>query len=241
MPALIHQFFCRSDNYGVLIRDQATGATAAIDAPEAAAIEKALADTGWKLTDIFVTHRHIDHIEGIPALVARHGCRVTAPEKARAEVPGAQTYVSEGDRVTLGTLAAKVWDTPGHCRDHIAYYFPDDKILFAGDTLFAIGCGRVSESSYEDMWSSLERMAALPDDTTVYCGHEYTLSNAKFALHVDPGNAALRKRAAEVEVLRARGAPTLPTTIGLEKTTNPFLRAGNAARFAELREAKNKF
>ncbi len=241
MPARLHQYFCLSDNYGVLIHDPATGKTAAIDVPEAAATEVALKETGWRLSDIFVTHRHIDHIEGIPAIVAAHGCRVTAPAKARAELPQADAYVGEGDTVRLGTLSARVWDTPGHCRDHIAYYFPEDKILFAGDTLFAMGCGRVSESSYEEMWSSLSRMAALPDDTVVYCGHEYTLSNAKFALHVDPDNAALQKRAKEVEALRARGAATLPTSIGLEKATNPFLRAGSAARFGELREAKNKF
>jgi len=241
MPALVHQFFCRSDNYGVLIHDPASGATAAIDAPEAAAVEKALTETGWKLTDIFVTHRHIDHIEGIPALVAAHGARVTAPEKARAEVPGAAAYVGEGDTVRLGTLSARVWDTPGHCRDHIAYYFSEDKILFAGDTLFAMGCGRVSESTYDEMWASLSRMAALPGDTIVYCGHEYTVSNAKFALHVDADNAALQKRAREVEALRAKDAATLPTTIALELATNPFLRAGTAERFGELRDAKNRF
>ena len=241
MPAKLHQFFCRSDNYGVLLHDPASGRTAAIDAPESGAVEQALRDTGWKLTDIFVTHRHADHIEGIPALVAAHGCRVTAPARARAEVPEAAAYVAEGDSVTLGSLSAVVWDTPGHCRDHIAYHFAGEKLLFAGDTLFAMGCGRVMESTYAEMWGSLSRMAALPDETTVYCGHEYTVANAKFALHVDPENAALQKRAREVETIRAAGGATLPTTIGLEKATNPFLRAGSEARFAELREAKNRF
>lgn len=241
MPAKLHQFFCRSDNYGVLLHDPASGRTAAIDAPESGAVEQALRETGWKLTDIFVTHRHADHIEGIPALVAAHGCRVTAPAKARAEVPEATAYVAEGDHVTLGNLSAAVWDTPGHCRDHIAYHFAGEKLLFAGDTLFAMGCGRVMESTYAEMWGSLSRMAALPDETAVYCGHEYTLANAKFALHVDPDNTALQKRAREVETIRAAGGATLPTTIGLEKATNPFLRAGSEARFAELREAKNRF
>jgi len=241
MPALFHQFPCLSDNYGVLVHDPATGVTAAIDAPDAEAVERALNETGWKLTEILVTHRHADHIQGIPALVAAHGCRVTAPAKAKAEVPGAQRYVGEGDTVEVGSLSAQVWDTPGHCRDHIAYYFAGEKVIFAGDTLFAIGCGRVSESTYDEMWASLSRMAALPGETVAYCGHEYTESNARFALHVDPGNEALQARAKEVATLRAAGKPTLPTTIAIELATNPFLRAGSAARFGELRDAKNRF
>ena len=241
MPAKFHQFLCRQDNFGVLIHDTESGATAAIDAPDAAVIEKALAETGWKLTDILVTHRHLDHVEGITPLVAKWQCRVTAPAKAREEMPGADRFVHEGDTVSVGKLSAEVWDTPGHCRDHIAYYFGADAALLAGDTLFALGCGRVSESTYAEMHASLMRMAKLPGGTAVYCGHEYTLSNAKFALAAEPENAAVKAYAAEVEAKRARGDVCLPTTIAKELAANPFLRAKDLADFQRLREWKNRF
>ena len=241
MPAKIHQFSCRQDNFGVLIHDPQSGATAASDAPDAEAVEKALAETGWKLTDILVTHRHLDHVAGITPLVEKYKCRVTAPARARAEMPGADVFVEEGAAVSVGSLKAEVWDTPGHCRDHIAYYFAADKTLMAGDTLFALGCGRVSESTYAEMHASLMRMAMLPGDTAVYCGHEYTLANAKFALAAEPDNAALKIYAAEVEAKRARGEVCLPTTIARELAANPFLRATDLAEFQRLREWKNKF
>jgi hydroxyacylglutathione hydrolase len=250
----IRQFQSRSDNFAVLVHDPATGATAAIDAPEAAAIEAALAATGWRLTDILVTHEHFDHVEGIPALKAAHDCKVTAPRKA-TKVPLVDAVVGEGDVVAVGGVRARVLETPGHCPDHVAYWFEADKVVFAGDTLFALGCGRILGSTAEAFWMSLQRFLAMPDDTAVYCGHEYTLSNARFALSVDPANEALRLRALEVENLRAQGKPTLPTTIGREKASNPFLRAADpavqaavgmpgappAAVFAELRERKNRF
>jgi hydroxyacylglutathione hydrolase len=254
MPSVIRQFLSRSDNFSVLVHDPATGATAAIDAPEEAAILRALGETGWTLTDILVTHEHADHVEGIPALKARFGCKVTAP-RLSATVPLADVTVGEGDRVTVGSLVATVLDTPGHCPDHIAYWFEREKTVFAGDTLFALGCGRIFGCDPADFWTSLRKFAAMPDDTAVYCGHEYTLSNARFALAVDPSNEALRLRALDVENRRARGEVTLPTSIGLEKRTNPFLRvsdpaireglgmggASDAAVFAELRERKNRF
>lgn len=255
MPAEIHAFRCLQDNIGVLIRDDKTGACAAIDAPEEAAIREALERTGWTLSDILVTHRHIDHVGGIAPLKARFGCRVVAPARAKAEVPDADEFVREGDTVRVGELAAAVWDTSGHCRDHIAYWFERDRIAFAGDTLFTLGCGRVMESTYEEMWSSLQRFAALPEDATVYSGHDYVLSNARFALAADPDNAALKARAAEAEAAGAAGRFLVPTTIGTELATNPFLRAGEsavaksvnlegepaAAVFAALRDWKNRF
>jgi hydroxyacylglutathione hydrolase len=250
----IRQFLSRTDNFSVLVHDPKTGATAAIDAPEEAAIMEALTATGWRLTDILVTHEHLDHVEGIPALKARFGCKVTAP-RLSTQVPLVDAVVSEGDHVMVGSVRAEVIDTPGHCADHIAYWFKSASTVFAGDTLFALGCGRMFNSTAGEFWTSLQKFASMPDETAVYCGHEYTLSNARFALSVDPGNEALRLRALEIENLRANGKVTLPTTIGREKATNPFLRAGDpsvqaaigmsgadpAAVFGELRERKNRF
>ncbi|TDR90188.1 hydroxyacylglutathione hydrolase [Enterovirga rhinocerotis] len=255
MPAEIHVFRCLEDNIGALIHDPQTGACAAIDAPEEAAVEAALAQTGWRLSDILVTHRHADHIQGIPGLKSRHGCRVVAPVKAQTDVPFADTYVREGDSVLVGELNAHVWETPGHCRDHIAYWFAADRALFAGDTLFTLGCGRVMESSYAEMWHSLQRLAALPGEARVYSGHDYVLSNAKFALAVEPGNDALQARQKEAEAAKAEGRFLVPSTIAEEKATNPFLRAGEPAVaeaagkagadaetvFTALREWKNRF
>ena len=255
MAAAIHAFRCLEDNIGVLMRDDATGACAAIDAPEAGAVLRALEETGWTLSEILVTHRHADHVQGIPALKERFGCTVTAPAKAKAEVPGADRFVGEGDTVAVGNLVGKVWDTPGHCRDHLAYVFADASALFAGDTLFTLGCGRVMESSYGEMWSSLKRLAALPASTRVYSGHDYVLSNARFALAADPDNAALRRRAEEAEAAKREGRFLVPSTIGEELATNPFLRAGEPALaksvdkagqpadvvFQALREWKNRF
>lgn len=255
MPAEIRVFRCLEDNVGALVHDPTTGACAAIDAPEAEPVFKALEETGWRLTDILVTHRHRDHVQGIEPLKLRFGCRVIAPWKARDEVPAADATVREGDTVPVGELSAHVWDTPGHCRDHIAYWFAADRALFAGDTLFTLGCGRVMESTYAEMWASLSRFASLPDEARVYCGHDYTVANARFALAADPDNPALKARAAEAERAKAEGRMPIPSTIGEEKATNPFLRAGEPALaravkregadpvdvFQALREWKNRF
>jgi hydroxyacylglutathione hydrolase len=255
MPAEIRVFRCLDDNIGALIHDPETRACAAIDAPEEKPIVTALEEAGWRLSDILVTHRHPDHVQGIAALKARFGCRVVAPAKAAGEVPGADETVREGDTVRVGRLEAAVWDTPGHCRDHIAYWFAADGAVFAGDTIFTLGCGRVSESSFAEMWASLSRLAGLPDAARVYCGHDYTIANARFALAADPDNAALKARAAEAEQAKAEGRFLIPSTIGAEKATNPFLRAGDlavarsvgqegrdpAAVFQALREWKNRF
>ena len=255
MSAQIYAFRCLDDNIGVLVYDPNTGACAAIDAPEEKAVLDALAKTGWQLTDILVTHRHADHVQGIEPLKRRTGCRVVAPLKAREAVPQADAYVREGDTVHVGSLQAHVWETPGHCADHVSYWFAADRNLFAGDTLFTLGCGRVLEGSYADMWASLRRLAALPDETRVFCGHDYTLSNARFALAADPDNAALKARAAEAEAAKAEGRFLVPTTIAEEKAANPFLRAGEPELakavhlegapplevFQALREWKNRF
>lgn len=222
----IRTFLCRSDNIGVLIRDPASGACASIDVPEAEPVLAALDAEGWTLTDILVTHRHGDHIEGIPEVVARTGARVTAPEKARSAVPGAARYVREGDTVTVGGLTAAVWETPGHCADHVTYYFAQAGVVFAGDTLFTLGCGRVMEAEPATLWRSLARFLDLPDATEVYSGHDYVLSNGRFAQAADPDNADLKERVAEAERLAQGGGFLIPSTIGAEKATNPFLRAG---------------
>lgn len=225
MPAETHLFMCLKDNFGVLIHDPATGATAAIDAPEAAPIEAALAAKGWRLTDILVTHHHADHTDGIMALKAKHSCRVTAPRNDTQTIPSVDATVGEGDTVKIGSLIARVFETPGHTLDHISYWFEQDKVAFVADTMFSVGCGRVIEGNAEMMWNSLLKLRGLPDDTKLYCGHEYTAANVRFALTIEPDNAALRKRADEVTNLVGQGKPTIPTTIAQEKTYNPFLRA----------------
>ena len=255
MPAQTHLFRCLSDNYGVLLHDPATGATAAIDAPEAAAVEAALKATGWKLTDILVTHHHADHTDGIQALKDKYKCRVVAPAAEADKIPAVDETVREGDKVKVGNLVSNVIETPGHTLGHIVYWFHADKTVFAADTLFSIGCGRVIEGTPAQMWTSLKKLRDLPDDTQVYCGHEYTASNIKFALTIEPDNAALKARAAEVTQQIAKGEPTIPVTIGAEKKENPFLRAdipevaagiGMAGKpaadvFTEIRARKNKF
>jgi hydroxyacylglutathione hydrolase len=255
MPAETRLFTCLSDNYGVLLHDSETGATASIDAPEAAPIEAALKATGWKLTDILVTHHHHDHTGGIQALKDKYKCRVVAPVANGAAIPAVDETVREGDTVKVGNLVANIIETPGHTLDHITYWFHQDKLAFVGDTLFSIGCGRVIEGNAEMMWQSLLKLRDLPDDTQFFCGHEYTDANIRFAKTVEPNNAALTARAAEVTRLLGAGKPTIPATIGAEKAANPFLRADNAdvaksvglagspawKVFAEIRERKNKF
>lgn len=255
MPAEIRLFRCLSDNYGVLLRDSETGATAAIDAPEAAAVEQALQETGWRLTDILVTHHHADHTQGIQALKDKYKCRVVAPAGEAAKIPAVDETVREGDTAKVGNLSANVIETPGHTLGHIAYWFRKDKIAFVGDTLFSIGCGRVIEGTPQQMWTSLKKLRDLPDDTQIYCGHEYTLSNIKFSLTVDKDNPVLTAREAQARRQVDEGEPTIPVTIGDEKLANPFLRADSpdlavdigmagkpaAEVFAEIRARKNKF
>jgi hydroxyacylglutathione hydrolase len=220
----IHQFPCLSDNYGVLIHDASANVTASIDAPEASAVEAALAETGWTLTHILTTHHHGDHTGGNRALKTATGCTIVGPRKEAGRIPGIDVEVGEGDHVPFGAFEAQVLETPGHTAGEISYWFPEAGVVFTGDTLFSLGCGRLFEGSAEQMWQSLSKLMKLPPETAVYCGHEYTLSNAQFALTIEPGNAALQARAEEVRQLRDAGRATLPTTIGRELETNPFLR-----------------
>lgn len=227
MALVVHMFPCLQDNYGYLVHDPDTGTTASIDTPDAAAVDAALAERGWRLTHILNTHHHFDHAGGNEALKARWGCTVVGAANDAARIPGIDRGVAEGDTVSVGNAHARVLEVPGHTSGHIAYHFADDGIVFVGDTLFALGCGRLFEGTPAQMWQSLGKLMALPETTTVYCAHEYTQSNARFALSVEPGNAALVARAAAIDTLRAAGKPTVPSTIGIEKATNPFLRAAS--------------
>lgn len=229
MTLEIHQFPARSDNYGVLLHDTETGMTASVDTPDPSAIKAALSEKGWQLTHIFTTHHHHDHTEGHEALKAETGCEIIGPRGEASKIPGIDRQVGEGDSFRFGNFEVNVLETPGHTLGHITYYIPGAKVAFVGDTMFALGCGRVFEGTHEMMWNSLAKLRQLPADTTVYAGHEYTQSNAKFALTIEPENADLKARAAEVDELRAKGRPTLPTTIARELATNPFLRACEAS------------
>ncbi len=230
----IYQFPTRADNYGVLIHDADTGATAAIDAPEADPILAALQDKGWALSDILITHHHADHTAGVETLKKKTGCTVTGPAREAGLIPGLDVEVKEGDRVEIGGATGTVIDTPGHTRGHVSYHFPDERAVFVGDTLFSVGCGKLLEGDAPTMWTSLSKLAALPPETEVYCGHEYTNANCRFALTIEPENAALQARAKVVAANDAKGAPSLPTTIAQELATNPFLRASSPAIQARL-------
>ncbi len=223
MTLTVRQFPCLADNYGFLIRDEATGETACIDTPDAGAILNELKAAGWGLDFIFNTHWHADHAGGNAEIQAATGCVIVGPGEVRRLAP-LDREVHGGDVVALGETRFRVIETGGHTLGHIAYYDDADRIAFVGDTLFALGCGRLFEGRPDQMWASLSRLAALPDETRVYCAHEYTASNARFALSLDDG-PALKARAEAVFAARERGEATVPTTIGLEKATNPFLRA----------------
>ena len=251
----IHQFPCLSDNYGVLIHDADAHVTAAIDTPEVAPIEAALQETGWTLTHILNTHHHGDHTGGNQALKAKTGCTIVGPKPEAAKIPGLDIAVGEGETYDFGGHLANIIETPGHTLGHIAYHFPDDGVAFVGDTLFALGCGRVFEGTMAQMWSGLQKLMDLPPETVVYCGHEYTTANAAFAVTIEPDNPELLARAKEIEALRAEDKPTVPTTIELELRTNPFLRPDSAGIqrqlamegaapgdiFAEIRRRKDSF
>lgn len=230
-----------SDNYVWLLRDEATGTVAVVDPGEAAPVEAALAERGWQPSLILLTHHHGDHVGGVAALKAAHGAEVIGAAADAHRLPALDRTVAPGDSVSVGECRAEVIDTPGHTRGHIAFHFPEAHVLACGDTLFSLGCGRLLEGTPEEMFGSLRRLAGLPDQTQVLCGHEYTQSNARFALTVEPDNASLRARSAEVDAERAAGKPTVPVTLGAEKAANPFLRAPDVVRFAALRAGKDSF
>lgn len=256
MPGLqIHQIPVLSDNYVYLIRDPETEATAVVDPAVALPVLEALDRLGWKLTHILNTHHHSDHVGGNLQLKQATACTIVGNRHDAKRIPGLDVGVTEGDEVALGAQKARVMEVYGHTVGHIAYWFEDSSAVFCGDTLFALGCGRLFEGTAAQMWSSLGKLRGLPDDTRVYCAHEYTQANAAFALTVDPHNEALRNRAERIRVLRARDKPTVPSTVAEERATNPFLRAdtedlkraaglpgGDAvAVFAEIRRQKDVF
>jgi len=255
MGLIVDVFPARTDNFGYLAHDTATGRTAAIDAPDAAAIKTALAHRGWTLTDILITHHHVDHVEGIPDLVASFGAKVTGPRQEADKIAGLDVLVEAGDVVELGETRFAVYHAPGHTLGHIVFHDVEGKHMFTGDALFSLGVGRMFEGTPGPMWEGVKALRDFPDETLIYCGHEYTASNAKFALSIDPDNAALQERAAEVTALREAGKWTIPTRLGVEKLANPFLRADDAviARhygleggspaevFAAIRKGKDTF
>jgi hydroxyacylglutathione hydrolase len=252
---VVEIFPCRSDNYGVLVHDPDSGETASIDAPEEGPILRALEETGWRLTHILTTHRHDDHVAANEALKRRFDCRIIGPEAEADAIPGIDQTVKEGEPLQILGRTVEIIATPGHTKGHIAYNIPDEELAFVGDTLFVMGCGRVFEGTMEEMWNSLQKLAALDHQTRIYCGHEYTLANARFAVTVDPENERLRGRLADMENLRQQNMHTVPTTLALELATNPFLRADDpsvkhhmrmddapaAEVFAAMRKRKDAF
>lgn len=255
MPVEIVTVPCRSDNYAYLVRDGATGQTALIDAPEVDPIVAALDEKGWGLDQIWITHHHGDHTEGVDELRARHGAKVTGHVKDRARLPDLDREVSEGDRVTLGETVARVIDVSGHTIGHIAFVLDDERAAFTADSLMALGCGRVFEGTHAMMWESLSKFLGLPDDMRIYSGHNYGQANGRFALSIEPGNQALHDRIARIEAADEKGEPIVPSTMAEEKATNPFLRAvepsvkravgldgaDDASTFAEVRRRKDAF
>lgn len=230
-----------NDNYVWLVHDAASDGTVVIDPAVAEPVLAAAQARGWRIGAIWNTHWHPDHIGGNAGIKDATGAIVTAPAAEAARIPTADRLVAEGDTVRLGDHVATVWEVPAHTAGHIAYHFAEDAAIFVGDTLFAMGCGRLFEGTAAQMFANMRRLAELPDDTTVYCAHEYTQSNGRFALSIDGDNAALVARMADVDAARAAGEATVPTTIGLERATNPFLRAGSVAELAERRAGKDNF
>lgn len=251
----IRQIAVLNDNYVYLIHDPETRATGVVDPAVAAPVLATLDAEGWALTHILNTHHHGDHVGGNLELKQKTGCTIVGPRADAGRIPGIDVEVGEGDIYRFGRFEAQVFDVPGHTRGHIAYWFASEAALFCGDTLFALGCGRLFEGTPAQMWTSLRKLAALPDDTRVYCAHEYTQANARFALTVEPGNASLKARAEEIARRRAQGLPTVPSTMAEERATNPFLRPESpdlqralhlegvdAVRvFAETRARKDRF
>ena len=254
MPLEIVTIPCLSDNYAYLIHNDATGETAAVDVPEAAPIAAELKARGWTLTDILITHHHADHIDGVPALV-QEGVRLVGAAADAHRMPALDLAVSEGDALTVCGADVQIFEVYGHTVGHIAFYIPEAKAAFTADSLMTLGCGRLSEGTPPQMWESLSKLAALPPETLICSGHEYTQANARFAVTIEPDNAALQARAKDIDAKRAQGLPTVPDTLQIELDTNPFLRArlpglkhllgmenaADDAVFAEIRGRKDRF
>jgi len=231
----------RQDNYIWMMHDDASGETVVIDPADAAPVLVEAQKRGWKIGQIWNTHWHGDHIGGNAEIKAATGCTITGPAAEAAKIPTLDRLVGEGDIVRIGMVEATVLEVPAHTAGHIAYYLPSAGIAFVGDTLFAMGCGRLFEGTPAQMFANMQRLAALPPETIVYCAHEYTQSNGRYALHVEPDNAALIARMREVDAMRAKSEPTVPTTIALERATNPFMRAASIEQLAQRRAEKDGF
>jgi hydroxyacylglutathione hydrolase len=240
MPLEIELLPILGDNYCYLLREPVRNVSAVVDPGTDAPVAARLEALGRGLDWILITHHHADHTGGNEGLKQRFGCRIAGPAAEADKVPGLDVPLGDGDRFELGAETAEIILTPGHTRGHISYHFPESRALFCGDTLFALGCGRLFEGDAAMMFKSLKKLMALDDATRVYCGHEYTASNARFALSVDAENPELQARAREIDSLRARGEPTIPSTIGLERATNPFVRAKSADAFGRLRALKDR-
>ncbi len=241
MPLEIVRIPVLSDNYVWLVHEPASGETMVVDPATAPPVLAEAEGRGWAISAIWNTHWHPDHTGGNAAIKAATGCIVTGPAGEAAKIPTLDRTVREGDVVMLGEIAANVLDVPAHTAGHIAYHFATERAAFVGDTLFAMGCGRLFEGDAAQMFSNMRKLEALGDDTVIYCAHEYTQSNGRYALSVEPGNAALTERMKTVDEMRARGEATVPTTIALERATNPFMRATSAQQLAERRAAKDSF
>lgn len=255
MPLQIVTIPCLSDNYAYLLHDAPSGDTTLIDAPEAAPILSALETRGWRLSQVLLTHHHFDHVDGLPAILNAHPARVLGAAADAHRLPTLARQLREGDQINVGGENGTVIEVPGHTIGHIAFHFPESKAVFTADSLMALGCGRLFEGSAEMMWASLSKLAALPRDTRIYSGHEYTQANAKFALTIEPGNSALISRSEQINAARADGRPTVPSALSTELDTNPFLRAHlpalkatlgmagatDAETFAEIRARKDSF
>jgi len=251
----IEQFACLDDNYGYLIHDASSGVTACIDTPDAEVIRQTLKNKGWRLTHIFNTHHHHDHAGGNMFLQEETGCEIIGPAGEWEKIPGLTRAVDQGDMVVFGTHYFEIINVGGHTLGHIAYFNRQEKLAFVGDALFALGCGRMFEGTPAQMWASLSRLNRLPQDTQIFCAHEYTLANAAFALSIDPDNPDLKARFLDIQARREQNLPTVPSLLGLEQKTNPFLRvtdptiragmnmldASNIDVFAEMRQRKDNF
>lgn len=241
MTVTVQAVPCLTDNYAWLLRDEATGTVAICDPGEAAPVIAALDAAGGRCDLILLTHHHGDHVNGVEEIRAKYDARVIGAQADAHRLPPLDTAVMPGDTVAIGETEGRVIDSPGHTLGHVAFYFPDGDVLLCGDTLFSLGCGRLLEGTPADMFRALELLKVLPDQTLVCAGHEYTESNARFALTVEPDNAELRARAEAVFAARAAGRPTLPAVLGQERATNPFLRAGSVERLGEIRAGKDNF